>query len=139
MTKFTDDISVNTIIGPGSFINGNIRVPGFLRIDGDIDGDIHTSGRIIVGENARVRGNIHASSISIGGMVQGDVIAPDGVVILSTGLVLGSVLTKKIRVDENVFFHGFCFAVNNQADFDKAEREYKNKQGLAASALLHSR
>ena len=139
MTTFTDDISVNTIIGPGSFINGNIRVPGFLRIDGDIDGDIHTSGRIIVGENARVRGNIHASSISIGGMVQGDVIAPDGVVILSTGLVLGSVLTKKIRVDENVFFHGFCFAVNNQADFDKAEREYKNKQGLAASALLHSR
>ncbi len=139
MTDFIDDISINTIIGPGSFINGSLSVPGFLRIDGDVDGDINTPGRVIIAENARVRGNIHASSISIGGMIQGDVIAPNGVVILSTGLVLGSILTKKIKVNENVFLHGFCFAVNNQAEFERAEREYKNKQGLAASALLHSR
>ncbi|MEL3912012.1 bactofilin family protein [Treponema pedis] len=139
MAGFVDDVSVNTIIGPGSFINGSLRVPGFLRIDGDIDGDIDTPGRVIIAEHARVRGNIHASSISIGGMVQGDVIAPNGVVILSTGLVLGSILTKKIRVDEDVFLHGFCFAVNNQAEFDRVEKEYKNKQGLAASALLNSR
>lgn len=139
MSNFIDDISINTIVGPGSFINGSLSVPGFLRIDGDVDGDINTPGRVIIAENARVRGNIHASSISIGGMIQGDVIAPNGVVILSTGLVLGSILTKKIKVNENVFLHGFCFAVNDQAEFERAEREYKNKQGLAASALLHSR
>lgn len=139
MTDFIDDISINTIIGPGSFINGSLNVPGFLRIDGDVDGDINTPGRVIIAEKARIRGNIHASSISIGGMIQGDVIAPNGVVILSTGLVLGSILTKKIKVNENVFLHGYCFAVNDHAEFERAEREYKNKQGLAASTLLHSR
>lgn len=139
MVDFIDDISINTIIGPGTFVNGGLSVSGFLRIDGDINGDINTPGRVIIAENARVRGNIHAKSITIGGMVQGDVIAPESVVVLSTGLVLGSVLTKKIRLDDDVFLHGYCFAVDNQAEFEKAEKEYKNRQGLAASALVHSR
>lgn len=139
MAEFIDDISINTIVGPGSFINGDLNVPGFLRIDGDVNGDINTPGRIIIAETARIRGNIYAKSVSLGGMVQGDIIAPEEVVILSTGLVLGAVLTKKIRVDENVFMHGFCFAVDNQAEFERAEREYKNRRGLAASALVHSK
>ena len=139
MADLTDYISNNTLIGPGCFVNGILSIPGFLRIVGYINGDINTPGKVIVAENARVRGNIHAKSITIGGMVQGDVIAPESVVVLSTGLILGSVLTKKIRIDDNVFLHGYCFAVDNQNEFEKAEKEYKNRQGLAASALVHSR
>lgn len=135
MGNFIDDISINTIIGQGSFIKGSLSVPGFLRIDGDIDGNIDTPGRIIIAETARIRGNIHAHSVTIGGMVQGDIVAPEGVVILSSGLVLGSILTKKIQIEEDVLFHGACFAVNDEAEFEKAEKEYRNRQGLAASTL----
>ncbi len=139
MAKFSDDISINTIVGPGCFVDGNLSVPGFLRIDGDVNGSINTPGRVIIAENARVRGNIHAKSVSVGGMVQGDIVAPEEVVVLSSGLVLGAVLTKKIRIDENVFIHGFCFAVNDQAEFERAEREYKNRQALAASSLSRTK
>ena len=31
-----DDISINTVIGKGSEIKGNIKVNGVVRIDGDI-------------------------------------------------------------------------------------------------------
>ena len=51
--NFIDDISVNTIVGPGALISGNITVSGFLRIDGDIDGNIQTQGRVIIGEEAK--------------------------------------------------------------------------------------
>ena len=86
---FIDDISVNTIVGPGALIAGNVTVSGFLRIDGDIDGNVQTQGRVIIGEDARIRGNIKAASVSVGGIVQGDIIAPDYVVILSSGMVIG--------------------------------------------------
>ena len=33
-----DDISINTIIGNGSSISGDVHINGFIRIDGDIDG-----------------------------------------------------------------------------------------------------
>ena len=58
MAVSSDDININTIIGPGSAVYGDLRVAGFVRIDGDIDGDLDISGRVIIGEHARIRGNI---------------------------------------------------------------------------------
>ena len=135
---FIDDISVNTIVGPGALIAGNVTVSGFLRIDGDIDGNVQTQGRVIIGEDARIRGNIKAASVSVGGIVQGDIIAPDYVVILSSGMVIGSVLTKKLRVDDNVILHGFCSATGEQTGFEEAEKKYANQHGLHASPFSYA-
>ena len=137
--NFIDDISVNTIVGPGALISGNITVSGFLRIDGDIDGNIQTMGRVIIGEEARIRGNIRAASVSVGGIVQGDIIAPDYVVVLSSGMVIGSVLTKKLRVDDNVILHGFCSAIGDQNSFEEAEKKYSNRQALHSSTFSYSK
>ena len=149
--NFIDDISVNTIVGPGALISGNVTVSGFLRIDGDIDGNIQTKGRVIIGEEARVRGNIRAASVSVGGIVQGDIIAPDYVIILSSGMVIGSVLTKKLRVDDDVrgadvavddsrlVQHGFCSATGEQTGFEEAEKKYLNRQALHSSTFSYSK
>ena len=137
--NFIDDISVNTIVGPGALITGNVTVSGFLRIDGDIAGNIQTQGRVIIGEEARIRGNIHAASVSVGGIVQGDIIAPDYVIILSSGMVIGSILTKKLRVDDDVILHGFCSATGEQSGFEEAEKKYHNRQGLHSSTVSYSK
>ena len=136
--NFIDDISVNTIVGPGALITGNVAVSGFLRIDGDIDGNVQTQGRVIIGEEARIRGNIRAASVSVGGIVQGDIIAPDYVILLSSGMVFGSILTKKLRADDDVILHGFCSATGDQNDFDEAEKKYYNQQALHSSNLSYS-
>ena len=137
--NFIDDISVNTIVGSGSLISGKVTVSGLLRIDGDIDGNIQTMGRVIIGEEARIRGNIRAASVSVGGIVQGDIIAPDYVVVLSSGMVVGSVLTKKLRVDDNVILHGFCSATGDQNSFEEAEKKYSNRQALHSSTFSYSK
>ena len=137
--NFIDDISINTIIGPGAMITGNVTVSGFLRIDGDIHGNVQTQGRVIIGEEARIRGNIRAASVSVGGVVQGDIIAPDYVVILSSGMVVGSVLTKKLRVDDDVILHGFCSAAGDQNSFEEAEKKYSNRQALHSSTFSYSK
>ena len=69
MAFTSDDISINTLIGPGSFVSGDIKINGFIRIDGDIKGKIESSGNIIIGERAKIQGNITASSIVVGGIV----------------------------------------------------------------------
>ena len=120
-------------------ITGNVTVSGFLRIDGDIDGNVQTQGRVIIGEEARIRGNIRAASASVGGVVQGDIIAPDYVVILSSGMVVGSVLTKKLRVDDDVILHGFCSAAGDQNSFEEAEKKYSNRQALHSSTFSYSK
>lgn len=135
MKDIIDDVSINTIIGPRAFIKGNLNISGLMRIDGDIEGDIFSDNRIIIGEKARIKGNVYAHSVIIGGLVNGDIIAPGSVVILPSGMVIGDAITTKIRIDENVVFDGFCFAVNNHEEFEKAKTNYANKRGLSFSGL----
>lgn len=138
MSSFIDDISINTIVGPGAFIKGNLNISGLMRIDGDIEGDIFSDSKIIIGEKARIKGNICANSVVIGGLVNGDIIAPSSIEILSSGMLVGDAITKKIRIDYNVVFNGFCFAVDNHEEFEKTKINYANKRGLSFSGLNNS-
>ena len=71
MASFTDDISFNTMVGPGAFITGDLKLEGFTRVDGDIYGNLETTGKLIIGENARVRGSLTAKSVIVIGIVEG--------------------------------------------------------------------
>ena len=86
-----DDISINTVIGKGSEIKGNIKVNGVVRIDGDIDGNLETDGNVIIGENARIRGNINAKSIIVGGIILGNIFANESVKVLANSIVIGDI------------------------------------------------
>ena len=58
-----DDISINTIIGKGTSVHGNMHINGFVRLDGDIDGNLETDGNVIIGDGARLRGDVKAKSV----------------------------------------------------------------------------
>jgi cytoskeletal protein CcmA (bactofilin family) len=133
--QIPEDVSINTILGLGSFMRGELKISGFIRIDGDLDGSLETGGKVIVGESARIRGDVRARSITVGGVVQGDIVAPEGVTILSSGLVIGNILTKRLVVEESVILNGSCFAVNDQALFDETLGEYNNRKALSSTAL----
>ena len=111
MAFVTDNISINTIIGAGSSISGDIRVSGRLRVDGDVNGNLETTSNIHVGEASRIHGNIVASSAVIEGIVIGDIVAPKGITLLSTSAVIGDVTTQRLQVEDHVVLHGHCISL----------------------------
>ena len=68
MALLADDISINTVVGAGTKVSGDLNIAGLVRIDGDIDGNLETTGRIIIGEKARIHGNVTAKAAVIGGI-----------------------------------------------------------------------
>ena len=76
MAIFNDESSINSIIGRGSTIRGDMKINGFMSIDGDLDGNLETTGNVIVGRNARINGNITAKSVTVSGIVKGNIVAP---------------------------------------------------------------
>ena len=102
MAIFNDESSINSIIGRGSTIRGDMKINGFMSIDGDLDGNLETTGNVIVGRNARINGNITAKSVTVGGIVKGNIVAPESVKLLSTCAVIGDVQTHSLQADENV-------------------------------------
>lgn len=136
MAIFTDDISINTLIGVGASFTGNLRISGFIRVDGDIDGNIETSGRIIVGEKARIRGNISATAAVVGGIVEGDIIAPDGVKVLSSAVIIGDVMTRHLEVGEGSLIQGQYVALSDENEYNEAVIHWQDVKAILAKSLF---
>ena len=136
MALRTDDISINTIIGKGSAISGNMKVNGFIRIDGDIDGNLETDGNVIVGENARIRGNLSAKSVIIGGIIKGNVTAAESVKILSEAAVIGDVISRKVQIDASAVIHGHCISIKDETEYKKASGEYLQSQAIKQKVII---
>ena len=136
MALRVDDISINTIIGKGSAISGNLKVNGFIRIDGDIDGNLETDGNVIVGENARIRGDLTAKSVIIGGIIKGNIKASESVKILSDAAVIGDVLSRKVQVDGSAIIHGHCISIKDEAEFGKTSGEYLQSKAIKEKVIL---
>lgn len=132
----SDDISINTLIGNGSFVHGNIHVNGFIRVDGDIDGNLETDGAVILSERARLKGNLNAKTAIVGGIVLGDIIAKEGVKLLSSSAVIGNIFTKKIQMEDKVIFHGHCISISDDSRFEEETDKYLQEQAIIEKATL---
>lgn len=130
MAFFTDDISINTIIGAGSAIGGDIRINGIVRIEGDVDGNIEATGSIFVGEKARIRGNITASSAEICGVIIGDIVAPKGVKLLSSSAIIGDIFTKRIEIEDRSILHGHCIALRDENEYEQATNKFLEEKAI---------
>jgi cytoskeletal protein CcmA (bactofilin family) len=120
------DFSINTIIGPGTSVSGDIESGGFTRIDGNVRGNLRAKGMVVIGERARMKSNITGSSVTIGGVVFGDVFASEHLVILATGLVLGNIITRRIQADEGCLIHGRVRLCSTDEAWNLAMSEYRD-------------
>ncbi len=132
----SDDISINTLIGNGSFIKGNMRVNGFIRIDGDIDGDIETDGAVIISERAKIRGNLTAKSAIVGGIVLGDISVKAGVKLLSSSAVVGNIIAKKVQMEDDVIFQGHCISISDEERFEEAKKYFLQQKAIRDKAVF---
>ena len=134
-----EEFSVNTIIGPNTILKGDIESGGFTRIDGNIIGNVGAKGRVVIGERSRVKGNISGSVITVGGVVYGNVIAVDSLLILSTGLVLGDIITKRIQADEGCFIHGKVYVCSSNEIFSRTLSEHNDAQSIESVLPVFSK
>jgi cytoskeletal protein CcmA (bactofilin family) len=98
--------TTNSVIGKDNTFSGEFRSDGLLRIDGNYRGVVKGYGVVLVGEAGKIVGDIYARSVRIGGKIKGNVYALDRVDILSTGKLVGDLMTKKCFAEEGMHFTG---------------------------------
>lgn len=103
-----DDAVITTILGKDCLINGDFIVKQSARIDGEVQGNVHVAGTLIMGADAHIEGNIEAGEAILGGDVVGNVEAPGKVELTVTAKIIGDITTNVIVIDENAIFQGRC-------------------------------
>ena len=93
---------IDSLIGSGTTIEGNIGFSGGLRIDGHVKGNVKASankpGTLVVSEMAKVEGEIDVAHVVINGIVVGPVRASEYVELLPKARVTGNVSYKSIEI-----------------------------------------
>jgi cytoskeletal protein CcmA (bactofilin family) len=99
-----------TIIGAGVRVEGNISFAGFLRIHGDVVGDIScgsdSNGTTVVQSSGSVTGSIKTPHIIIGGRVHGPLDASESIEIHPDAVVNGDASYKQFSIEPGGVIEG---------------------------------
>src|SRR5258708_4161082 len=85
--------SVTGVIDQGCEFEGKLCFQGTVRINGTFRGEIYTPDTLIIGEGARVQGQIDAGSVIISGEVNGVIRAKHRVEIHQPAIFRGDIIT----------------------------------------------
>lgn len=108
-TPLEENTPVNTVIGRGTRIKGSLVSEESLRIDGFWEGDISTSGDIIIGETGEVVATITARNCLVVGKIKGNVQTSGKLEILAKGAVYGDVKVGELAVETGAILCGNCY------------------------------
>ena len=101
---------IDSLIGVGTKIEGNVFFSGGLRVDGAIKGNVSETGdqpsTLVLSEQARIEGVIHVSHVVINGTVVGPVQAQEYVELQSKSRVTGDVFYKTLEMHVGAIVEG---------------------------------
>ncbi|HXX62367.1 MAG TPA: polymer-forming cytoskeletal protein [Bacteroidota bacterium] len=95
-----------SVIGNNTFVTGNIRTEGSIRVDGKVVGNIVTQADAAVGLNGVVEGSVDARNITIAGKVMGTLTAAHKLILEGKAVMKGDIRTARLVVDEGAVFDG---------------------------------
>ena len=105
---------INSVIGEGSVFVGKFYVHGSLQVDGKFEGEIKTEDHLVIGETGKVKTDIVANRVTVGGTLVGNIDAIEEVRLLETGRVLGNIVTPRLLVEGGVVSQGTVTSTGGQ-------------------------
>jgi cytoskeletal protein CcmA (bactofilin family) len=95
-------------IDQGVTLEGTLTVTGTFRIDGNVKGNIISEQTVVLGEGAKVEGQIEGNRVVISGRFDGVIFAKGRVEIQAKGVVTGEVHSPCMVIDPGGIFDGRC-------------------------------
>ncbi len=101
---------IDSLIGAGTVIHGNVSFSGGLRVDGEIHGNVSASGdqpgTLVVSEHARIEGEVNVSHLVINGSIVGPVHSSEFLELQPQARVMGDVEYCSIEIHLGAIVQG---------------------------------
>jgi cytoskeletal protein CcmA (bactofilin family) len=106
----TKSSRIDTLIGLGTEINGDISFTGGLRIDGNVNGTIYTenddSAVLTLSEQGQIKGEVKVPNLIINGSITGDVYSSSHVELAPKAKIKGNVYYRLLEISMGAEVNG---------------------------------
>lgn len=92
----------------GSKIIGTIVADSDIRIDGTVEGDLTCTGKVVIGEQGKLKGTISCQNAEILGAMDGKMEVKGTLALRASGNIKGDVITQVLIVEPEAVFNGSC-------------------------------
>jgi len=123
----TVNINMVSRIAADTTIKGEIISPNDIRIDGFFEGKLVSNGRVVIGESAKIKGDIICNNIDIWGNIDGNIYVKDTFSLKEGGEIAGNIQTKRLHIELGSSFNGNCRMISEE-DFAAVSGETKSEE-----------
>ena len=86
------------VVAKNTSIVGDISSEGDFRIDGTLEGNLKTNGRVIIGAEGFIKGKVESTNADIEGKFSGELLVQEVLTIKASANISGEVIIGKLSV-----------------------------------------
>jgi len=129
--KHLDSQEIKAYMGEDAVFQGVLTFSGAVRVDGRLEGEVHTEDTLIVGEKGVLQADITAGTVVCKGKITGSIKATKQVEIYANSEVVGNIETPSLFIEVGALFDGNCNMSSNESKIIKLVPE--EETGLSSS------
>jgi len=112
--KRESENEILSFLGEGVEFKGELSFASGIRVDGSVNGKIHSESCLVIGPKGKVNADIDIRRVSINGEFRGSIHASDRVEIHKEGRVYGDITTPCLIIEAGAVFEGKCSMQDRQ-------------------------
>ena len=105
--------ATNSLVS-GTTIEGNIKASSDIRIDGTLTGNLNCDGKVIIGPQGSIKGEVNCQNAVVEGRFDGKIKVIDSLLVKETATITGEVDTENLTVQAGASFNVTCFTEPNK-------------------------
>lgn len=120
-------------IEKNTVITGDIVSQADFRIDGKLDGNVKTSGKVVIGKGGAIKGKVECVSADIEGNFTGDLLVSELLTLKETAVIDGTVSVSKLAIEPGATFNASCTMTANKSTKSISHASATERPGSQAS------
>ena len=120
--------SNQNIIAQGTKVIGDLVSEGDFRIDGNVEGNLRSPGKIVVGKSGFVKGTLVGTDAYFEGKFSGKLTLSGTLTLKSTAHIEGEVSLGKLAVEPGATFNVNCVMKGTVKEFNKGEQHTRTTE-----------
>lgn len=113
---------IDTLIGAGTVINGDVSFSGGMRIDGHVNGNVVAApgkpSTLVLSEQGGVKGDVNVTHLVVNGDIRGSIAASEYLELHAKARVTGDVHYKMLEIQLGAVLEGRLIYID-AADHEK--------------------